>query len=643
MNDNQLPKPTPPTPPGAPGAVAPGAAPAPGAVAPGVPSTPSTITPATASPAAPAPGVVTPPAMPPATTPSAQPTTPPAPSPGTPPAAGQAGSQTGSQTETPPPSAMRQQSQLKTPLPPTSLSALSSMTSTNLPEDRNQTPEQPAAPASSRQGDIRAQAGLPNQPPTSPPPPPKKDAPPEPAGDPNSKTQPKLAKAKSPLMKYLPFVIGGILVLALAAFAAMRFLGGGSNNSVTQDPAGGPGGTGQGAPVQRTTIEYWGLWEPDAVMREVIADFETNNPGITVNYVNQSHKDYRQRLETAIASGNGPDLFRYHATWVPMLKEDLAPIPSSVISTADFRQKYYPIASEQLQSNGQIVGIPAMYEGLALLYNKEVLTSVNEQPPQTWAELRILANKLTVRSGNSITRAGIALGTTSNVDHFSDILAVLMLQNGADLTAPNSAYTRDALLFYTNFAKQDRVWDETLPNSTVAFARGDVAMIFAPSWRIHEILVMNPDLDIGVAPLPLLGDDKISWATYWAEGMSARSTKKEAAAKFLAHLTSADTLRKFYSAASATRAFGELYPQPALATELADNEYAAAYLQDAPNAKSWYLSSNTHDNGINDQMIKYYEDAINAIVKDGRGADEVLSTIDQGTRQVLRQYNATAQ
>lgn len=516
------------------------------------------------------------------------------------------------------------------------------MTSTNLPEDRNENPEQPAAPASSRQGDIRAQVGLPNSPGAPPAPAVKKDAA-APPGYPNSKAQPKLAKTKNPLMKYLPFVIGGVLVLALAIFAAMRFLGGGSSGgSVTQNPAGSPDGTG-GAPAQRTTIEYWGLWEPDAVMQEVIADFENNNPGITVNYVNQSHKDYRQRLETAIASGNGPDLFRYHATWVPMLGEDLAPIPSSVISTADFRQKYYPIASQQLQRNGQIVGIPAMYDGLALLYNKEVMTSVNEQPPQTWAELRILANKLTVRSGNTLTRAGIALGTTSNVDHFSDILAVLMLQNGADLTAPNSAYTRDALLFYTNFAKQDRVWDETLPNSTVAFARGDVVMIFAPSWRIHEILVMNPDLDIGVAPLPLLGDEKISWASYWAEGMSARSTKKEAAAKLLAHLTAADTLRKFYSAASETRAFGELYPQPALANELVDNQYAAAYLQDAPTAQSWYLSSNTHDNGINDQMIKYYEDAINAIVKDGKGASDVLSTVDQGTRQVLRQYNAAAQ
>lgn len=64
---------------------------------------------------------------------------------------------------------------------------------------------------------------------------------------------------------------------------------------------------------------------------------------------------------------------------------------------------------------------------------------------------------------------------------------------------------------------KDGVWDDKLPSSTVAFARGDVAMMFAPSWRAHEIAAQNPDLKFKTTTLPQLSDERISWGSYWAE------------------------------------------------------------------------------------------------------------------------------
>jgi hypothetical protein len=58
--------------------------------------------------------------------------------------------------------------------------------------------------------------------------------------------------------------------------------------------------------------------------------------------------------------------------------------------------------------------------------------------------LRGVANQLTVpgnvsiRRDDNITQAGLAIGNASNVDHFSDILALLILQNGGDPTDPTS-------------------------------------------------------------------------------------------------------------------------------------------------------------------------------------------------------------
>jgi multiple sugar transport system substrate-binding protein len=466
-----------------------------------------------------------------------------------------------------------------------------------------------------------------------------------------AKKEPIFAKISKSPFKFVPIVLGVLVVLGIIGFIAMQFLGGSSSTSVTPPTtsttgtSGSQSTAGTGSTTKTTTsgnkvtLTYWGLWEASSVFEDVLADFKAENPTIDVNYVQQKHPDYRERLQTAIASQNGPDLFRYHASWTPMLANELAAMPSSIMSVSEYRNTFYPVAAQQLQVNGQIVGIPLMYDGLALYYNKDILETAGLQPAQTWAALKTQATQLTVRSSDGIERAGLAVGNASNVDHFSDIIGLLMLQNGADLTDPTSKEAQEALQFYTNFVKADNVWSEDLPNSTVAFARGEVAMMFAPSWRVHEIQAINPDLNFGITQVPSLGSDRVAWATYWAEGVNSKSSNKTEAWKLLKYLSSAEVMKKLYNDQSQTRAFGEPYSRVDLADELASDPFVAPYLSDAPYATSWYLNSMTFDNGINDQLIKYYVDAVNAVL-DGRQPTEVMETVDSGTTQVLRQYGA---
>lgn len=551
----------------------------------------------------------------------------------------------------------------KPTLPPTSLSALSSMSSNKIPlsSAASQIPTTPMPqktvlgqpiPQAIRGESVPPALSKPSftssAPPTQATTQIRTESPnisdPSKGGSSGKPPAPKIAKAKSPIMKFLPFIAGGIVLLIIIVFVLSRFFGSGST-SVSQEqgpsvPTTQPGQRTE-VPAEKVVLEYWGLWEPTEVMQQVIDGFESENPGIEVNYVKQSHIDYRERLQTAFQSGSGPDLFRFHASWVPMLRTNLDPIPASVVSTEDFRNNYYPVVTDQLVSSGQYVGLPLMYDGLVLYYNEDILTTASETPPKTWPELRSLAIKLTVPSATGIQRGGLAIGNATNVEHFSDILATLILQNGGDATQADSVEVRDALLFYTNFQLKDKVWNESLPSSTVAFARGDVAMMFAPSWRAHDIKALNPELNFATAPMPQLSDDeKITWASYWAEGISASSSKKTQAAAFLAYLNRDDVLRQFFSEASKVRAFGEIYPKVNMVDELADNEVVASILQDAIYAESGYLNSFTHDNGINDLMIDYYKSAVEALI-DSANIEEVQTALDQGVAQVLRQYSVS--
>lgn len=395
-----------------------------------------------------------------------------------------------------------------------------------------------------------------------------------------------------------------------------------------------------------SSITWWGLWEDASAVQPLISAYEQAHPGVKITYVRQSQQDYRERLTSALAKGAGPDIFSFHNTWAPMFRSDLDTLPASVMNPADFAKTFYPIASSDLTNGTGIVGIPLEYDALALYINEDIFNKAGKTPPATWDDLRTLARELTVKDDQGvITQSGVALGRTENVDHWPEILGLMMKQNGVDLGNPAGKPAEDALTFFTVFSTVDGVWDATLPPSTQAFAGGKLAMYFGPSWRAFEIMQQNPNLKFKTVPVPQLPKDNpkqpdITYATYWAEGVWAKSLSKAAAWVFLKFLSSQDSMQKLYQNESAQRSFGEPYPRVDMANLLMSHPVLGSIISQAPGATSWYLASRTFDGptGINTQMANYYGDAINALVESKSTATQALETAAAGVKQVLTQY-----
>ena len=281
---------------------------------------------------------------------------------------------------------------------------------------------------------------------------------------------------------------------------------------------------------------------------------------------------------------------------------------------------------------------------MELYYNEDVFKAAGIiKPPTTWSEFAQYAVKLTVRdSQGGIRTAGAAIGTISNVDHFSDLLGLMIMQNGGDLKSPTDKQSAEALQYYLSFAQgNNKVWDELQPPSTVAFSGGNVAMYFGPSFRAIEIKNANPQLKFKVAPVPQLEGNKIAWASYWANGVSAKSTNKQEAWEFAKYLEKEDVLIKRFSenAKSPSRFFGEPYPLVSMASKLASDPVLGAFVTDAPYARSFPLTSRTFDSGINDQIIKAYEDAVNSVIK-GAQPKTALETTAKNVSQILTRFGA---
>ena len=395
------------------------------------------------------------------------------------------------------------------------------------------------------------------------------------------------------------------------------------------------------------TIAYWGLWEPASVMAPVIAKFEEENPGIKVDYQMQLKTDYRERLQSAVARGEGPDIMRLHATWLPMFREELSPASADQFSTNEFSQAFYPAAAEDLVKNGSVMAVPLGIDGLGLFINNQMLAATDSGVPKNWDEFRKTAFALTKRdSRGQIVQSGAAMGTTGNVAHWSDILAVLLLQNSVDPARPDATVDAkgrnlgaDALRFYTIFSTQDRVWDETLPPDTVAFANGKVAMIIAPSWEAFGIMEKNKQLDFSIHPIPqLIKERKVTWASYWVDGVSAKSKHPKEAWKFLKYLSGAEALQMMYSEETKLRPFGEPYPRRDMAKSLETAKYVNTFVSQAVDAKSWYMSTATGDNGINDEIIAYWADAVNSVNQQKTTPEVAIITAAKGVQQVLSKY-----
>lgn len=426
------------------------------------------------------------------------------------------------------------------------------------------------------------------------------------------------------LLRAIPFIVGVIILLFLGYLAYNYF-------------------SGRGEGAGPADLTYWTLWEDDGVYKPLIDEYTQKHSGISIKLEKQSIIQYRERLQAHVARGEGPDIFRFHNTWTPMLQGELSEMPSSVMSRKEFEDVYFPVIVEDLSVGGKTVGLPLMFDGLMVFYNKDILQAAGYTAPSNdWNEFLLQAENMTVKQGNRIVTAGAALGRADNIEHFSDILGLLLLQNGANPARPNTDAGSGGLVFYRIFAQTpDNVWGSEFDNDILAFAGGKVAMIFAPSWEAFTIKSINPDLNFATASAPQVAgsNNNVAWASYWAEGVNSKSPHQQQAWEFLKFLTQKESLEKFYKLTAETRVlFGEPYPRRDLAETLGQNEYLAPLGAQGEIAKSFYMSSRTYDNGINDGIIQYYKNAVNSL-DSGNSPQEALETASQGISQVLEKFN----
>jgi len=307
-------------------------------------------------------------------------------------------------------------------------------------------------------------------------------------------------------------------------------------------------------------LEIWGVYDEPSVFTDLIKAYQKQNKCVSIKYEKKNFTDYEEGLINAFASDKEPDIWLIHNTWLPKHKDKIKEMPEILLPFNSFRETFVDVVENDLSENNKIYGLPLYVDTLALYYNKDFFNTAGiTSPPETWDDLIEDLDKLTKKNQwGAIERAGIALGIAENVNRSTDILALLMLQNGTKMVSDDkksatfdksilregSSYYpgQDALRFYTDFAnpsKRNYTWNKQMPYSIDAFIEGKTAIMINYSHHIPTIKSKAPYLNFGIAPMPQLKGRNfdINYANYWAFTVSKNTKAPDEAWKFIVYLT----------------------------------------------------------------------------------------------------------
>lgn len=287
------------------------------------------------------------------------------------------------------------------------------------------------------------------------------------------------------------------------------------------------------AAAQGQTVTIWSpLTGPDGQFMTQLADqFSQDNPqGVRVSHVPQP--DYLQKLNTAAAGGNLPEMTVIRADDIAemAIRNILKPLSAEAQTImGDDLGSQFP---EQVWAVGEIDGnrytVPLDVHPLVLYYNKDMFEAAGiAGPPTNREEFEAAAEALT--SGDV---TGVSIGTAFQA---STLFWTLLRQFGgsafnADGTeaAYNSPEGVEALT-YLNELKQKYSPDVSGagdPEVTL-FTQGKAAMVIHGPWHISNLQQLP---FTGFAPVPMWGDEFAVWGGSHQLAFTTDDPAKQAAA-----------------------------------------------------------------------------------------------------------------
>jgi ABC-type glycerol-3-phosphate transport system substrate-binding protein len=319
----------------------------------------------------------------------------------------------------------------------------------------------------------------------------------------------------------------------------------------TDSTASGGGGGGQAA------IQIWeGYTGAEAkAFAHLVAEYQAQHPGQKVSSLFVNNDDTLQKVLTAVRGGSPPDIAYLYGSWAP----NIAQIPQVVNLTQVVRRPgvdwndFWTGERAVATVNGKVIGVPALVDNLAVVYNKTLFTQAGLAPPGpgwTWPQFQADAQKLTDPAIKQYGTAYVTPGSEDTVWHWE---ALLWEAGGQLLSADGkqAAFDSPAGLTSLDTLRTMAVTDKSMyldpTDSAYAnlFNSGKIGMLVTGPWDLSGF----PNVHYGVQVMPSYpgtsgGHQTISGPDNWVI-FNNGSARVAAAEQFILWLTAPAQVRYF--------------------------------------------------------------------------------------------------
>lgn len=349
-----------------------------------------------------------------------------------------------------------------------------------------------------------------------------------------------------------------MLALCTAAAMMVSLAGCGSGGKEEQ--------TDKTAEDGQVTLTFWSWLPTNDQSEALIEGFEKENPDIKIDYTRTEQDDFFEKLQVAMASGTGPDL--YGMTTGSMM-EQYAKFSVDMKETAD---EYWSGWDSKINENavaqcttedGTMAGMPLLVAGMTtLMYNQTLMEECGvEKVPTTYDELKDAAAK--AKEKGYVCVAAGAADDWVNSDWF--VQAANEFENGAVYEAEKGERKWTDQCFVDTMNAWQKLFEDgifedgalgvaTYPDARDQYFFARKALFFMTgSWHLGPTSPSNSELEgteiknkndvIGMEPFPSVSDSGEILGTSGVDvmvSMNKDCKEKEAAMKFIEYLANGE-------------------------------------------------------------------------------------------------------
>ena len=339
-----------------------------------------------------------------------------------------------------------------------------------------------------------------------------------------------------------------VLVFALVAAACT-----GGEEDGNDEPSGGATG---GEPIQLTMWVGYTPPPPENESHEylsierMVEEFEAQNENITIElqYVNSDNA--LQKATVAIQGNKQPDISYQYGTNMPQLAQSPALVDlSDMVIAGDYDwADFFPGEQAVATVDGRVLGVPALVDNLAVVYNKDLFAAAGVPEPTpdwTWEDLRAAA-AATTDPANKVF--GLSFPVDGSETTVWQYVAMLWAAGGDILNEDNSEAIFNseagvrALTTLTEIEQDGSMYLDFQPDSGrygQLFNSGKIGMIITGPWDLSAF----PDANYGVQVMPSFdpggSHETIAGPDNWVIFDNGQE-RVEAAWEFLSFMTSPD-------------------------------------------------------------------------------------------------------